>query len=419
MPTSDSDTRALLRNCDAGECRWVSAMQHERERRGHPDLDQISRQKDEARQSGRSEVHTGDEGLHRNPEQVDHRDTADQRRQRDSPPTQGTGTDDQPDHDHSSDPTQQIASGRADEDPESAAATRQHGQSNSSKSEDSEDGEGRTSRPEYGAGKHHRQSLRRHGDSPRQRHGHRPQDDDQRSEDRDTRKVSGFETSGCRHENTFLNTVHLNGVQYTQIMFAERNSPRHDRGSVTETALRLLDEVGLPDLSMRRLATELGVQPSALYWHFDSKQALLAAVADRILDRIDATPDATPVLTVARGIRDALLAYRDGAEVVMSSYALGLGADRAHTRLAAALRPAHTSATEPGETIDTAATASVLLQFILGHALLVQQRLHAESHGASLPTMELDPSSALDATFDLGIRTFLAGIPSAQDPSTV
>ena len=48
-------------------------------------------------------------------------------------------------------------------------------------------------------------------------------------------------------------------------------------------ALQLLDEYGLPDLTMRNLATALGIQPSALYWHFPNKQALLAAVSAKIL----------------------------------------------------------------------------------------------------------------------------------------
>ncbi|MGI9588642.1 MAG: TetR family transcriptional regulator, partial [Dietzia maris] len=53
--------------------------------------------------------------------------------------------------------------------------------------------------------------------------------------------------------------------------------------AVVDTALELLRESGLPGMSMRTLATQLGVQPSALYWHVPSKQALLTVVAERIL----------------------------------------------------------------------------------------------------------------------------------------
>ena len=52
---------------------------------------------------------------------------------------------------------------------------------------------------------------------------------------------------------------------------------------VVEAATSLLDDYGIADLSMRRLARELNVSPGALYWHFANKQQLLGAVADRIL----------------------------------------------------------------------------------------------------------------------------------------
>lgn len=184
----------------------------------------------------------------------------------------------------------------------------------------------------------------------------------------------------------------MNGVQYTQTMMSERNPQRHDRDSVADTALQLLEEVGLPDLSMRRLAGALGVQPSALYWHFENKQALLGAVADRILSRIPDDAQASASDT-ARSIRDALLAYRDGAEVVMSTHALGLGTGRARELLLRAT--------------SSADAADVMLQFILGHTLLLQQRMHAESHGAA---GDVD-ATALATTFDAGIRMLAASAP--------
>jgi AcrR family transcriptional regulator len=48
-------------------------------------------------------------------------------------------------------------------------------------------------------------------------------------------------------------------------------------------ALDLLDTDGLEGLTMRKLAAHLGVQAGALYWHFQSKRALLDAVADALL----------------------------------------------------------------------------------------------------------------------------------------
>lgn len=161
-----------------------------------------------------------------------------------------------------------------------------------------------------------------------------------------------------------------------------------------QCALRLLDDVGLPDLSMRRLATELDVQPSALYWHFESKQHLLAAVADRILAALPSPDPRTSAEEAAQAILDALLSYRDGAEVVMSTYALRLGARRAQDALRAAL-----GGSEPA--------ADALFQFILGHAMLLQQRMHAQSIGAVQPDAD-DPAARSDEVFAAGVRAFTA-----------
>lgn len=59
---------------------------------------------------------------------------------------------------------------------------------------------------------------------------------------------------------------------------------RYHRSDVVRRAITVLDEYGLESLTMRRLAAELGVQPSALYHHVPNKQTLLAAVADEILE---------------------------------------------------------------------------------------------------------------------------------------
>lgn len=178
---------------------------------------------------------------------------------------------------------------------------------------------------------------------------------------------------------------------------------RHDRRSVVDCALRLLDDVGLPDLSMRRLATELGVQPSALYWHFASKQELLAAVADRILLAIPAPDPRVPLTEVADAVRDALLAYRDGAEVVLSTFALRLGARRAQDALRASL-----AADGDGDQD----TADAVFEFILGHTMLLQQRMHAQSIGA-MASEDADPAAHSGGVFAAGVRAF--GLLSGAD----
>ncbi len=189
-------------------------------------------------------------------------------------------------------------------------------------------------------------------------------------------------------------------------MTPAHNPARHDRDSVARTALALLDEVGLADLSMRRIAARLDVQPSALYWHFASKQELLAELADRITAGIPRS--GSDVLTTARGIRDALFAYRDGAELALSTYALRLGSSHAQSALETALRDAGA--------VDPADRAAAILHFVLGHATLVQQRMHADSYGAVRDDGEIDVTAGLDRVFDLGVSAIAAGLSARATP---
>ncbi|WP_231947203.1 TetR/AcrR family transcriptional regulator C-terminal domain-containing protein [Leifsonia sp. 21MFCrub1.1] len=173
---------------------------------------------------------------------------------------------------------------------------------------------------------------------------------------------------------------------------------------------------------MRRLAASLDVQPSALYWHFPNKQTLLAELADRIVATRpegsaagkDAGPEAAggadtdwaeSVRSEAAALRDALLAYRDGAEVVSSTLALGLGSPETVDRFARAVARGGFDA----ETSRRAATA--LLHFVLGHVSHEQQRLQYDSLGVlatgdSSPLDEDDPAAA----FAFGVDLLVGGL---------
>jgi TetR/AcrR family transcriptional regulator, tetracycline repressor protein len=64
------------------------------------------------------------------------------------------------------------------------------------------------------------------------------------------------------------------------------------REQVVSTAVSLLDEVGLEGLTLRRLATELGVSAPTLYWHVRDKRELLDLMAVAILG--EAQHDVSP-----------------------------------------------------------------------------------------------------------------------------
>lgn len=145
---------------------------------------------------------------------------------------------------------------------------------------------------------------------------------------------------------------------------------------VVSGALRVLDGFGLEFCSMRRVASELGVQPSALYHHVPDKQTLLALMADRIVEDVEVGDD--PV-KAAHALRDAMLAIRDGSDVVATASAFRLGDSRIETDLAALTTP------------DVART---VLLYVFGHTQATQMHRQAAAAGLLEPDPDLDPSFA-------------------------
>jgi len=96
------------------------------------------------------------------------------------------------------------------------------------------------------------------------------------------------------------------------------------REVIVSTALALVDREGLNALSMRRLGTELGVDPMAVYYHLPNKQALLDAIVEAVMAGIDLSvdnPAATPeerILGAASAYRDAMLAHANALPVVLA-----------------------------------------------------------------------------------------------------
>ncbi|MGW2326304.1 TetR/AcrR family transcriptional regulator [Streptomyces sp. NPDC001700] len=90
--------------------------------------------------------------------------------------------------------------------------------------------------------------------------------------------------------------------------------PRISREEVVATARRIVDEDGVDRLTMRRLATEIGSTPMALYHHVRNKEELLLLLLDdhaaRTLRRPE-PPIADPrerIVVAAAAIHEALAA---------------------------------------------------------------------------------------------------------------
>jgi len=62
-----------------------------------------------------------------------------------------------------------------------------------------------------------------------------------------------------------------------------KRTPRHlDREAVLRVALRVVGEEGIEAVSLRRLATELGVTPAAVHWHVRSKDDLVREIVNAV-----------------------------------------------------------------------------------------------------------------------------------------
>jgi TetR/AcrR family tetracycline transcriptional repressor len=188
------------------------------------------------------------------------------------------------------------------------------------------------------------------------------------------------------------------------------------RDLLIETGLRLLDEVGLDGLTVRRLATEVGVQSPALYWHFKTKQQLLDGMATEIILSAGMGPprdgESWPEWLARRGraYRNALLAHRDGARVVASAQRAPEAVGPFEQELAAMVELGFTP-------LLALRTITALSNYING--LVLQEQAGSIPEGPpDLPLAELPTLGAAlreggsplgDAGFEYGLAVLIAG----------
>lgn len=174
----------------------------------------------------------------------------------------------------------------------------------------------------------------------------------------------------------------------------------HDE--VIDAAVGLLRTHGLADLTMRRLARELDVQPGALYWHVANKQTLLVRVAERMLADVTTAAGSTPLLGIRRialGIRAAVLPVPDGSDVVALGYALD------PTSVAAFVRLRELVAELCDSPATTTAATDLIVHHVLGSVGVEQNRRAADL-----------PNRGATGAFERGLDLALTSIttPIAQ-----
>jgi TetR/AcrR family tetracycline transcriptional repressor len=203
-----------------------------------------------------------------------------------------------------------------------------------------------------------------------------------------------------------------------------------DKNQILNTALDLLDAVGLEGLTMRRLAQELKIQAPSLYWHFASRQALLDGMADAMLEPVARSVPTDVqweqvVRTIAGQMRYALRARRDGAKLFAGTYPVSENVLRTGDVLLKAIRTTGCAPKLSGWATFT------LLYFVLGFVIEEQSvgpsdgdsevsfaalKDRAANYRSEHPTLvEALPAifdEDFDGRFEFGLDLFLSGLNS-------
>lgn len=181
-----------------------------------------------------------------------------------------------------------------------------------------------------------------------------------------------------------------------------RPKPMLDTARLISAAFQQIEEDGLDGLSMRRLATRLGVQAPALYWHVGDKAELLGLMArDIYAPAYRVAPDAGDwrswLLAFGRALRAAFSGHRDGARLCAVAQAPRERAVAEHARQIAA--PLGTLGLDQPRALSCIAS---VISFALGWA----------SFEANGPMHDyLDEMLNFDESFETGLTALVSGFP--------
>jgi TetR/AcrR family transcriptional regulator, tetracycline repressor protein len=179
--------------------------------------------------------------------------------------------------------------------------------------------------------------------------------------------------------------------------------PNLSEDHILAEALALVDESGLAGLTTRALGRRLGVDPTAIYRYFRSKEELLRALADHILNAprpLDAVGDGDLrgwIRGVCLALRRALLAHPAMTPIVVRRPAPGTNTWAATEQALGLLRQAgHSDA-------DAARVYQTLLFYTLGQVAL------------EAPYAALDPEQAADEL--TASRLTYQSLPASRYPN--
>jgi AcrR family transcriptional regulator len=140
------------------------------------------------------------------------------------------------------------------------------------------------------------------------------------------------------------------------------------RDRICEAALDAIDQGGLEAVSMRHLAAALGVKASSLYYHFESKEALMTGVAEFLYKKLGRPPAGGEWVDQVRGtflqLREFIESHPNAAPLLIRDLARSPVARKRANVLLRLLSRA-------GLDEDVSATLMTnLVALLVGHSLL-------------------------------------------------
>lgn len=168
------------------------------------------------------------------------------------------------------------------------------------------------------------------------------------------------------------------------------------RDRVIDAAISLAERDGLAELSMRRLASELGAGTMSLYNHVADKEDLFDGMVERVLADVRVVDSDEWQVIVAAWASDCRQALLDRIALLP----LVIAPQRSHllAGLGRAVGEAMVRAGLDGR--STTLVVRVVARYFAGAVLLDAPRVRAGDV----------PRAALDATFALGLEAQLAGL---------
>ncbi len=192
--------------------------------------------------------------------------------------------------------------------------------------------------------------------------------------------------------------------------------PTLSREYIAAMALALVDDIGRDKFSMRKLGTELGVDPMAVYRYFTDQEALFDGIAETLFTEldVDTLPWHGPWRDLAeqytRRLRDTLLAHPHAVTIFATRPLRSPTAIDTGNRMIKLMTDA---AVPPGLALQI---LRCLREFTIGHALTLAVLQHGGERRSRKPSPDSPEYNLLarsaddagtDNHFDLGLTAML------------